>query len=222
VKLRGSGSAWLVTRHEDAIQILGNPRFAKDPRKAKGKGGSTPPWLPGPLRALSRNMLDLDQPDHRRLRNLVQKAFTPRVIEELSPRIERITSRLLDAIEHGRTGRADLIGHYAAPTLAESSFRPNRFASCDGGEDSCCEPWSHCRCRYQRVHAILKMDQQSFPRLSPQATSSITDGHPRGSRFRFYRNPFAAAAGRGSFGRSVAARARYPSASIFLPRTACT
>lgn len=115
VRLRSGALAWLVTRYDDAVAVLDNPHFVKDPRKAKGDGGSTAPWLPGPLRALSRNMLDLDEPDHRRLRNLVQKAFTPRVVEELRPRIERIATDLLDAIERRGDNGADLIAEYAAP-----------------------------------------------------------------------------------------------------------
>ena len=115
VRLRTGALAWLVTRYDDAVAVLSNPHFAKDPLKAKGDGGSTPPWLPGPLRALSRNMLDLDEPDHRRLRNLVQKAFTPRVVEEMRPRIESIATGLLEAIEQRGDNYADLIADYAAP-----------------------------------------------------------------------------------------------------------
>ena len=115
VRLRNGALAWLVSRHDDALAVLSNPQFVKDPLKTKGDGGSKPPWLPGPLRALSRNMLDLDEPDHRRLRNLVQKAFTPRVVEEMRPRIERIATDLLDAIERRRGNSADLIADYAAP-----------------------------------------------------------------------------------------------------------
>jgi cytochrome P450 len=115
VRLRNGARAWLITRYEDAVAVLGDPRFAKDPLKAKSETGSKPPWLPGPLRALSRNMLDVDEPDHRRLRTLVQKAFTPRVVEELRPRIETIAGALLDDIERRATGTADLISAYAAP-----------------------------------------------------------------------------------------------------------
>ena len=116
VRLRNGAKAWLITRYEDAIAVLGDSRFAKDPLKVKSETGSSkPPWLPGPLRALSRNMLDVDEPDHRRLRTLVQKAFTPRVVEELRPRIESIAGALLDDIERGGTGTADLIAAYAAP-----------------------------------------------------------------------------------------------------------
>lgn len=110
IRLRNGATAWLVSRHDDAVAVLGDPRFAKDPAAAKG---TSPPWLPGPLRALSRNMLDLDEPDHRRLRDLVQKAFTPRVVEEMRPRIHDIAGRLLDTIE--RKGTADLIADYASP-----------------------------------------------------------------------------------------------------------
>jgi len=65
VKLSGAGFAWLITRYEDAVRALGNPLFAKDPLRAKGEAGSRPPWLPGPLQALSRNMMDVHEPDHR-------------------------------------------------------------------------------------------------------------------------------------------------------------
>lgn len=114
VRLRNGGLAWLVSRYDDAVAVLSNPQFAKDPLKAKGNG-SKPPWLPGPLRALSHNMLDLDEPDHRRLRNLVQKAFTPRVVEEMRPRIEAIATGLLNRIDRHNDNSADLISDYAAP-----------------------------------------------------------------------------------------------------------
>ena len=60
-------------------------------------------------------MLDLDEPDHRRLRNLVQKAFTPRVVDEMRPRIELIATNHLDAIERRAEKTADLIADYASP-----------------------------------------------------------------------------------------------------------
>jgi cytochrome P450 PksS len=115
ISLSGGGAAWLISRYDDAMSVLGDARFAKDPLKARADAGSTPPWMPGPLRALSRNMLDLDEPDHRRLRSLVQKAFTPRVVEEMRPRIEAIAARLLDSIERRNDGRSDLIAEFAAP-----------------------------------------------------------------------------------------------------------
>lgn len=115
IRLRNGATAWLVSRYQDAVAVLADRRFAKDPLKAKGDDSAKPPWLPGPLRALSRNMLDLDEPDHRRLRSLVQKAFTPHVVEAMRPRIESIAAELLDAIERRPDDGADLIGDYAAP-----------------------------------------------------------------------------------------------------------
>jgi cytochrome P450 PksS len=58
-------------------------------------------------------MLDVDPPDHTRLRALVQKAFTPRVVEQVRERIVRLTEDLLDrAMERGRM---DLVRDYALP-----------------------------------------------------------------------------------------------------------
>lgn len=54
-----------------------------DPLNARGKA-SQPFWMPRTIRALSRNMLDLDEPDHRRLRNLVQKYIPDRQIVALA------------------------------------------------------------------------------------------------------------------------------------------
>jgi len=65
------------------------------------------------FRPLTRNMLDLDPPDHTRLRALVQKAFTPRVVEQMRERIRALTEELVDrALERGRI---DLIRDYALP-----------------------------------------------------------------------------------------------------------
>ena len=58
-------------------------------------------------------MLDVDPPDHTRLRALVHKAFTPRLVEEMRDRIQSLTDELLDAAE--RRGRMDLIRDYALP-----------------------------------------------------------------------------------------------------------
>jgi cytochrome P450 PksS len=58
-----------------------------------------------------RNMLDLDPPDHTRLRALVHKAFTPRLVENLRPRVHTLTDELLGPVA-GR-GRMDLIRDYA-------------------------------------------------------------------------------------------------------------
>ena len=58
-------------------------------------------------------MLQTDPPDHTRLRRLVSKAFTPRMIEQLRPRIQQITDELLDAVQE--QGAMDLIADFAYP-----------------------------------------------------------------------------------------------------------
>jgi cytochrome P450 PksS len=114
VALPDGQTAWLVTRYDDVAALLRDDRFAKDRANAlTAEQQRKQPWVPGFARPLTRNMLDLDPPDHTRLRSLVQKAFTPRVIEGLRARIERLTQELLD--EGFRDGRSDLIRDYALP-----------------------------------------------------------------------------------------------------------
>ncbi|MEV6349022.1 cytochrome P450 [Actinoplanes sp. NPDC051851] len=117
--LPGGTEGWVVTRYEDARRALTDPRLSK---RASGNGsggsrtagqapaGATPPEIGA---AISRHMLAVDPPDHTRLRRLVSAAFTARRIEALRPRIERITTDLLDAMEGGE--RADLIDAFAFP-----------------------------------------------------------------------------------------------------------
>src|SRR5262249_13929072 len=71
------------------------------------------PARPEATRYLRSNMLSRDPPDHIRLRRLVTKAFTPRMVEQLRPRIQAIADALLDAVA-GR-GEMDLIDDYAFP-----------------------------------------------------------------------------------------------------------
>ncbi|GCE09458.1 cytochrome P450 family protein [Dictyobacter aurantiacus] len=106
--------AWLITRYDDVLSVLKDERFAKDRRNAM-----TPeqlkkmPWIPPMFKPLERNMLDLDSPDHTRLRALVHKAFTPRLIEQMRDQIQALTDELLDAAE--RKGSVDLIADFALP-----------------------------------------------------------------------------------------------------------
>ncbi|MDX3242489.1 cytochrome P450 [Streptomyces sp. ME18-1-4] len=101
--------AWLVTGYDDVRQALADPRLSLDKRNA-APGGYRGMALPP---ALDANLLNMDPPDHTRIRRLVSRAFTPRQIEQLREPIQRTANRLLDAIaplEH-----ADLISSYASP-----------------------------------------------------------------------------------------------------------
>lgn len=114
VKLPTRQCAWLITRYDDVLNALKDERLAKDPRRAM-----TPeqlkklPWVPSMFKPLERNMLDLDSPDHTRLRALVHKAFTPRLIEQMRDQIQALTDELLDKAE--QNGGMDLIADFALP-----------------------------------------------------------------------------------------------------------
>jgi cytochrome P450 len=114
VPLAGRQSAWLITRYDDVAAILKDDRFVKNRWSVVSpEQAARQPWIPKFIRPLERNMLDLDPPDHTRLRALVHKAFTPRLIEDLRGRIQELTDELLDAMES--RGRMDLIRDYAQP-----------------------------------------------------------------------------------------------------------
>jgi cytochrome P450 len=119
--LRDRRTAWLVTRYEDVARVLKDDTFAKDKLNAMDpEQRAKTPWVPGFLKPLERNMLDLDDPDHARLRALVSKAFTPRLIERLRGRIETLCEELLDSMQRIREHRdgIDLVVGYALPLPA--------------------------------------------------------------------------------------------------------
>ncbi|MEA2163161.1 MAG: hypothetical protein QOK37_1288 [Thermoanaerobaculia bacterium] len=97
---------WIVTRYDDVVSVLRDPRFSKNYIQAY-------PWIPPSMQAMFRNLLTIDPPDHTRLRALVQKAFTPRLIEGLRGRIQTICDDVLDRAAGG--GRIELIEAYALP-----------------------------------------------------------------------------------------------------------
>ncbi len=110
VRMPDGGRTWLVTRYADVRAALTDPRLCKD-----WAGKLQPPdWSPDPVTAyLTVHLLNLDPPDHTRLRKLVSKAFTARRVAGLRPRVEAITASLLDAMA-GRD-EADLIEAFAFP-----------------------------------------------------------------------------------------------------------
>jgi cytochrome P450 len=104
-------SAWLVTRYDDIRAGLSDPRLSNDPAFAD-EATRAVPWL-GATVATGRHMSRRDPPTHTRLRGLVARAFTPRRIEGLRPRIEQVVGELIAAILP--RGRADLVAELAQP-----------------------------------------------------------------------------------------------------------
>lgn len=91
---------WIVTRYEDVRQALADPRLSLDKRHAlpgSYRGFALPP-------ALDANLLDMDPPDHSRIRRFVTQAFTARRIEKLRTPVRHIADDLLDAAAPPRPG----------------------------------------------------------------------------------------------------------------------
>ena len=89
-------NAWLFTRHADVDTILrDHQRFGNDPRKgelSRRQRANLPPEE-------EFSLLFLDPPDHKRLRALVNKAFTPKAVNALEPHIRALLGALLDDID---------------------------------------------------------------------------------------------------------------------------
>jgi cytochrome P450 len=102
---------WMVTRLEEAVQVLKNKLFTVDPSTIYAQDGSHGQGLHGGL--LGQSMIAVDEPDHRRLRSLVSKAFTPKYIQGLRPSIQKIADDLLDRVQD--QGHMDLVNDYAFP-----------------------------------------------------------------------------------------------------------
>ncbi|RGC69185.1 Cytochrome P450 107B1 [Micromonospora sp. MW-13] len=112
VRLRGAVPVWLVTGYAEAVAALNDPRLSN----SLEYGASV---LPGPAEqrrranVLAWSMLSVDPPDHTRLRGVVARGFTARLVEQLKPQIQELTDGLLDAV--APTGRADLVNDLAFP-----------------------------------------------------------------------------------------------------------
>ncbi|GAA4255328.1 cytochrome P450 family protein [Dactylosporangium darangshiense] len=108
VTLPDGSPIWLLTRYEDVRAALADPRLSLDKRNSSGgwAGFSLPPRL-------DANLLNMDAPDHTRIRRLVAPAFTPRRVEALRPSIERTANDLLDRL--AADAEADLLTGYATP-----------------------------------------------------------------------------------------------------------
>jgi len=111
---------WLLTRWDDVHRLLRNPSTSVDEARSIGPDRRLEIAALSPERAErgDRAILNIDPPDHDRLRRLVSKAFTPRTVERLRPRVEALVEELLatlaaDAAE--ADGHVDVIAGLAFP-----------------------------------------------------------------------------------------------------------
>ena len=115
VTLADGHEAWAVVRADEARTALNDRRLSKDMQAALADDPAVvAEGLPGP--AFSRHMLNVDPPDHTRLRRLVAVAFTHRRTEALRPRIQAIVDELLDGIAaEGPGACVDLVARFTFP-----------------------------------------------------------------------------------------------------------
>jgi len=122
---------WILSRHAEVASVLRDPRFGSDEDKAdvdrlnfgpferlfakRGQRGGNADRIEF-IEKLGELMLFRDPPDHTRLRSLVTKAFTPRRVEVLQPRIEQIVTETLDTFP--KDGTVDVMSTLAYPVPA--------------------------------------------------------------------------------------------------------
>ncbi|MFF3456140.1 cytochrome P450 [Streptomyces sp. NPDC002730] len=103
---------WLVVGHDACRAAFTDPRLSRAWMKSGSIGQIINTDQDQPALA---HMLMSDPPDHTRLRRLVAREFTPRRIDTLAPRIQKITDGLIDAMLADEERRADLIDSFAFP-----------------------------------------------------------------------------------------------------------
>ncbi|MDQ1707008.1 MAG: hypothetical protein QOJ88_219 [Pyrinomonadaceae bacterium] len=109
---------WLLTSYSDIVAQIQNDRLSSN--RIRAHAGRMPEAAKEHFRpffaAVSSWMLMIDPPDHTRLRGLVNKAFTPRVVENMRGLIERLVAEMLAAVKP--TGRMDIMTDLANPLPA--------------------------------------------------------------------------------------------------------
>jgi len=138
---------WILFRYHDVLRLLRDPSLSVQDDRARREGPRADLFEqvlaegdhdPDRRHRGERAMLNVDPPDHTRLRRLVSKAFTPRMIEGLRPLIERLVDDALDRV--APTGHMDVIADLAFPlpftVISELLGMP------DGDRDAV-RDWSH-------------------------------------------------------------------------------
>jgi cytochrome P450 PksS len=105
------GRVWVTTTYEATARMLKeNDVFSL--RKEGGAVAGLRWWMPKLVQTLASNMLTTDEPDHTRLRSIVDEAFRRRAVLGMEPRIREIAENLAGGLfDQGRT--ADLVARYA-------------------------------------------------------------------------------------------------------------
>jgi hypothetical protein len=112
-----NADGWVLSRYEDVLTVLRDPSYSSDERNHRRYETFVARFkrlgLREPYADDRGSMLRLDPPDHTRLRGLVAKAFTPRAVERMRPRVEAILKELLEA--RPARGPMELVAELGAP-----------------------------------------------------------------------------------------------------------
>ncbi|MGL5877434.1 MAG: cytochrome P450 [Xenococcaceae cyanobacterium] len=106
---------WYLFRYRDVMQVLESPKFGREAWRVRndGEGSPVPKAYKGFQSMVSKWMVFRDPPDHTRLRSLVNKVFSPKMVENIRPAIVNIADDLLDRLED--RGEMDLVEEFAFP-----------------------------------------------------------------------------------------------------------
>ena len=110
-KLPMIGRVWITTTQEVAARVLKDSAVFTL-RKDDGAIAGVRWWMPGLFRVFAKNMLSTDEPDHTRLRGIVEETFRRRAILDMAPRIRAIADHLADEL-FAQGNPADLVARYA-------------------------------------------------------------------------------------------------------------
>ena len=105
------GKVWATTTQALADQVLKDTATFTI-RQDNGDVAGLQWWMPGIVRTLANSMLSMDEPDHRRLRDIVDEAFRRRAVLEMEPHIEALGDQLADEL-FAEGSPADLVERYA-------------------------------------------------------------------------------------------------------------
>jgi len=142
---------WLITRYSDVNALLRDRRFGRTYLHSathQEMGHDPPPDALDPFwHLINHGILDMEPPDHTRVRRLVSKAFTPRMVEAMREPVQRLTDELVDTVSGA--GEFDLLPTIAEPlpvaVIAELLGVPD-------ADRHLLRPWSADICRMYELH----------------------------------------------------------------------
>ena len=121
------GKVWTTTTQELADQVLKDSKTFTL-RRDDGNVAGLQWWMPGIMRTLANSMLTMDEPDHSRLRDIVDEAFRRRAVLEMEPRIQALADELADEL-FAEGSPADLVVRYARKLPLVGDLRAARSAA---------------------------------------------------------------------------------------------